>query len=337
MSLITRNNYEAYLLDYYEENLSPELMAELMLFFENNSDLKEDLEDFELLTLNPSEDKLSTKTHLKIEEGLITLINFEDFIIAEVEGENTKEESEALLLFLESNPNKKETLLAYQQTKLIAPTLIFGDKPSLKREQKVIPLYWWYTSAAAVILVLFLLKGVTWDNQKEDNPIVEKTEQVIPKNENKEIEVTPNIIEEIKQEEQKNMAANLLFKKKAPKKQPLKIEKHQPNNSLIEKEVDKPQLANNIKPILKDTILNKEVENIELEEDIQYADNVVITYEDEPVAVENEPTTKLDLIKAIINQRVKEKFTQSNNDNTDTETYAVNISMLGFGKNKNKK
>ncbi len=65
MSLITKNNYEAYLLDYVEENLSPELIAELMLFFENNPELKEDLEAFEIHELIAPCVVLKDKSHLK--------------------------------------------------------------------------------------------------------------------------------------------------------------------------------------------------------------------------------------------------------------------------------
>lgn len=324
------------MLDYYEENLSPELIAELMLFLENNSDLKEELEDFELLVLSPSEDKLSTKENLKIEEGLITSINFEQFVIAEIEEGNTVAQSEALKLFLHANPTKKETLLAYQQTKLIAPTLIFEDKPSLKKENKVIPLYWWYTSAAAIILALFLIKGLNWDNQKEDNPIVEKNEQLLPKEENQ--EVVPKIIEEIKLEEQNNVAVNSSSLKEQPKKKSLKIKEKNQKKIPLYKEADKPQLVNTIKPILKDTIINKVIKEIGVvEEEIQYADNVVITYEDENIVAEKDPKTKLDLIKAVINQRVKDKFMQPKNDNEEVETYAINVGMFGFGKNKRKK
>ena len=61
MSLITKNNYEAFLLDYVEGNLSPEHTAELMLFFENNPELKEDLDDFALLTLDVPETQLKNK------------------------------------------------------------------------------------------------------------------------------------------------------------------------------------------------------------------------------------------------------------------------------------
>ena len=44
MSNINRNNYEAFLLDYVEQNLTAELVAELMLFLEQNPDLKAELE-----------------------------------------------------------------------------------------------------------------------------------------------------------------------------------------------------------------------------------------------------------------------------------------------------
>jgi len=89
MNLITRKNYEAYLLDYVEGNLSPELIAELMLFLEQNPDLKEVLEDFEIHKLEPVEDLGFDKTRLKKETGIITSDNYEDFIIAEVESNRT--------------------------------------------------------------------------------------------------------------------------------------------------------------------------------------------------------------------------------------------------------
>ncbi len=66
MSLITKNNYEAFLLDYIEGNLSPEMRAELMLFFENHPELKEDLDDFELVSTNPEEIIFKDKESLKV-------------------------------------------------------------------------------------------------------------------------------------------------------------------------------------------------------------------------------------------------------------------------------
>ena len=48
MTLITKNNYEAYMLDYVEEKLSPELTNELMLFLENNPEIKMEIEKSEI-------------------------------------------------------------------------------------------------------------------------------------------------------------------------------------------------------------------------------------------------------------------------------------------------
>jgi len=160
MSLITKNNYEAFLLDYVEGNLSPEHTAELMLFFENNPELKEDLEEFDLLTLDVPETNLKNKEVLKIDENRITALTFDDYAIAEIEGLNSNEKSEEFAVFLKGNPIYQKEFEVYQKTKLVASTIVFDDKPALKREQKVIPLYWWVTSAAAVILALFLLNGI---------------------------------------------------------------------------------------------------------------------------------------------------------------------------------
>jgi hypothetical protein len=50
---INRENYEAYLLDYFEKELDPATVAELMLFLELNPDLKADFEEFENISLVP--------------------------------------------------------------------------------------------------------------------------------------------------------------------------------------------------------------------------------------------------------------------------------------------
>ena len=48
---INRHNYEAYFLDYYEKNLNPAQVKELMSFLDHNPDLKDEFNDFELISL----------------------------------------------------------------------------------------------------------------------------------------------------------------------------------------------------------------------------------------------------------------------------------------------
>ena len=141
MSLITINNYEAYLLDYVEENLSSELIAELMVFFEKNPELKEDLADFEIHELKPYQTEVLDKAPLKKEAELITELNCEAFFIAEIEGLNPPETSRELMRFLTKNPTLNSVFLAYQQTKLVGEKVIFNDKEALyKKNKRVIPI-----------------------------------------------------------------------------------------------------------------------------------------------------------------------------------------------------
>ena len=44
---INKNNYEAFFLDYHEGNLSPQQVADLLLFIEQHPELEEEFESFE--------------------------------------------------------------------------------------------------------------------------------------------------------------------------------------------------------------------------------------------------------------------------------------------------
>ena len=334
MNLITKNNYEAYLLDYIEGNLSPELIAELMLFFENNPELKEDIDSFEIHQLKPTKSILESKEGLKKEE-LITLLNYEDFIIAEIEGVNTKEESLELQLFLNQQPNKQVDFDDYKKTKLIASSIIFEDKKLLKkRERKVIPL-WWYTSAAAVVLILFLVKGLDFENSVEETAIANEVIEKEP------IDTLDDVmvIEKEEEIEAVNIATNEIEKsphyvktKKEQKENPVIV----PQKETIEYELAKNELKKN--DDVQDSL--PVIKNIELpDEEVLIADNVVITYEEEEKKPEQTeaPISRFKLIKEILNQRVKKKiFQQERNNNGEVTAYAVDVSGVGFTRNRRK-
>ena len=48
---INRDNYEAYFLDYFEGQLSLEMVEEVLMFADQNPDLRNVLEDFEAVSL----------------------------------------------------------------------------------------------------------------------------------------------------------------------------------------------------------------------------------------------------------------------------------------------
>lgn len=336
MSLITKNNYEAFLLDYVEGNLSPEHTAELMLFFENNPELKEDLEEFDLLTLEVPKTNLENKEALKIDEDIITALTFDDFAIAEIEDLNSKEQSAAFAAFLKENPTQQKEFEIYQKTKLVSSVLVFEDKPALKREQKVIPLYWWVTSAAAVILALFLLKGVNWSDEQImpiiANEIENKSGEEEPLN-NVETVVEENLIAE---------ETDVVEKVKE-----LRIEKaiqpKKPQSVIVKEKEPDVMLANETMPdVIKDSVsnqTNKPEEEIVDDEEFLLAstDDVKIVYEEDEVE-DNSSTnasaktpSKFDAVRAVIKQQVREKFLNKVKDET---AVALNDGPFSFLKRK---
>ena len=330
MSLITKNNYEAFLLDYVEGNLSPEHTAELMLFFENNPTLKEDLDGFEILSLHPSNESLVDKKALKIDEDKVTALTFDDFAIAEIEGLNSDQQSKEFAAYLKQNRDKQKEFEAYQKTKLIAPNVVFENKPALKRDQKVIPLYWWYTSAAAVILALFLLKGINWSDEKVTPIIANEIESV-------ETDKTPiNNVETVVEEHL--IAEEPEVNEQLEKEDKIIVQPKRQEPILVQEKEPEIILANKKTPdVIKDSIYNKSKENVDEELLLASTDDVVIVYEDE--VIEDNPSqnttqkkpSKFNAVRAAIKQQVRDKFLDKVKDES---TLAINDGPLRFFRRK---
>lgn len=159
MSNINKNNYEAFLLDYVEQNLSPEMVAELMLFLEQNPDLKAELDEYEntLFAQTP----VATFEH----KADIKQAAIEELMIAELEGLNNAKESAELQQAIKENALYASLFANYQKTILVPEQIVYADKNSLKhKETKVVPIYWWISSAAAVLFVVFTLNPFVTDN-----------------------------------------------------------------------------------------------------------------------------------------------------------------------------
>ena len=144
---INRKNYEAYFLDYRENNLSTEQVAELMIFLEDNPDLKVEFDSFESFTLQAEENiTFSKKEALKkttvssFGEVLQTTDNidsdnYEEKLIASLEGDISEEESMELAVFMELNPKVKLESNLYRSTTLEPELSIsYPNKESLKKK-----------------------------------------------------------------------------------------------------------------------------------------------------------------------------------------------------------
>ncbi|MGB0887381.1 MAG: hypothetical protein ACPGSL_04605 [Vicingaceae bacterium] len=338
MSLITKNNYEAYLLDYVEENLSPELIAELMLFFENNPELKEDLEAFEIHELIAPSIELVDKSQLKKEVNFITVSNYEDFIIAEVEGLNTPETSIQLNAFLAKNPSLQKDFVAYQNTKLLAPTIVFEDKKALfQKEAKVISLYWWSSAVAAAIVILVWFNGFNSSVKQQYFPLANTNHTNI--DDENEDSLSFYVFED-----EKPQIATVSKKITKNNKQEKNKEKGiKPSTEIVNEAEENPLAALPENKDVLDSVGQKEAtpEENEIEPDeVLLAENSVkIVYEDEllyngnPAPVKKK-MTKLQIFRKVIKKQIQAKVLDKGKDRM---LLAYNSKPANFIRGKNKK
>jgi hypothetical protein len=137
---INRDNYEAYFLDYYEGQLDPEMVAELMLFVELNPDLKPFLDDFELIMLEPSapvifDQKSRIKKNVHPATETIHELNCDEWFISEAEGLLSEEQISLIDNFVALNPGFEKDRRLYKAVKLTTDDkLVFANKEQLKQE-----------------------------------------------------------------------------------------------------------------------------------------------------------------------------------------------------------
>ncbi|MCD4772406.1 MAG: hypothetical protein K8R41_03365 [Bacteroidales bacterium] len=159
---INRNNYEIFFLDYHEGNLTPAMVEELLIFVENNPDLKEEFENFEEITIPIDESiKFDLKKSLKktsfINTKNINEENYEKFFIAYFENDLAENEKTELLDFINKNPLlKKEFELTGKIHLKTDETIIYDSKSSIKKypffSRKAI---YYSVGIAASLLILF--------------------------------------------------------------------------------------------------------------------------------------------------------------------------------------
>jgi len=163
MAKINRHNYESFFLDYFENNLSKNDVAELFLFLEKNKDLKPEFETFENIVLEPETIEYNTKHYLKKH---IDKTNIEAYIIADLENELAESDKEEYINFISENALYAPLIARYKRTILPKEKIIYPDKNSLKKSAKLTPLFWKISSAVSVAVILLFLALLQVPNQQ---------------------------------------------------------------------------------------------------------------------------------------------------------------------------
>jgi len=182
---INRLNYEIYLVDYLDGKLGASQVDELLLFLDQNPDIKEELEGIEDAVLVAETSVFPNKSSLKKKSFLKNGIDNEfDFqCIAATEGLLSNDEKIAFEISMQGDPIKQNAYKNYQKA-IIQPqaAIQYPHKSHLKRTA-IIPIRYSYLrasiSAAATITLLLgvytIGKLVIKENHIENRMIVAET------------------------------------------------------------------------------------------------------------------------------------------------------------------
>lgn len=147
---INIENYEAFLLDYMEGNLSTEDLVSLQMFAAQHPHLNIDLNDLELVELE------TEKIHFNEKENLKKPLVSDEQFVAYIENELSQKEKQNLDTICIANENLAKELRLYKSTIISADaSIVFENKNSLKKQEtKVLWLFSREVLAAAASLIL---------------------------------------------------------------------------------------------------------------------------------------------------------------------------------------
>jgi hypothetical protein len=160
MEKIDKNNYEVWVIDYFDGKLNAVEIKALLTFLDKHPDLKEEFESFDHSPITADQLTFDNKSTLKKEpvstyenigEG-----NYEELFIAYHEGDLTEKEEESVDAFVGINPQLNNEFELFGKIKLTAEeSLIYEGKTDLKRNPRI-GIYWWVSSSAAAVLFIML-------------------------------------------------------------------------------------------------------------------------------------------------------------------------------------
>ncbi len=176
--MISRQNYEEWLIDYLDGNLSESHRKEVEGFLANNPDIQTEFAGMEEAGLEGTKEIISFPArHLLYqneinESGGISESNYKEWFIASIEGDLRPEQEQKLAAFLGANPALNKEFEAFQNTRLNADTrIMYPEKQKLYQKARMLPLLQnkrFFGSAAAVIGLL-LLSGLWFLADKSDS------------------------------------------------------------------------------------------------------------------------------------------------------------------------
>jgi hypothetical protein len=133
---IDHTNYEAWLLDRLEGNLSAQQLAMLDAFLAANPGLDAGMD--ELPSLDQYDQRLSVADKDALKRSLpptgLPAAPIDDHLIAKFEGDLTVEQEQALRVYLVDHPEHQRSERLYEVSRLLPEALAYADKVALERQ-----------------------------------------------------------------------------------------------------------------------------------------------------------------------------------------------------------
>jgi hypothetical protein len=171
---LSRNNYEEYFILYMDNELDSKSRLEVESFAQENPDLKAELDMLMQSKLTPDDDIsfLDKDSLMRFHQSTITLDNYQEWLVAYIDNELTKEDREDAERFIAGNPSIQRELNLLQRTKLQPESIVFPYKESLYRKEekaRVIAFSWRRIAVAAVLLLAISTTAIVLINNKKGN------------------------------------------------------------------------------------------------------------------------------------------------------------------------
>ncbi len=151
---IDRSNYEIWLIDWLDGNLSRIEAEQLMAFLNENRDILEEYSELTTFRLSPSEISFTQKDDLIKKAEEISESQFEYLCVAYLEKDLTYDQQSEVKELIDLYPDKKKSFELIQKTKLLPEDIKYEKKKQLIRMtivQKVMRFSYIGLSAAAII------------------------------------------------------------------------------------------------------------------------------------------------------------------------------------------
>ena len=154
---IDRSNYEIWLIDWLDNNLSDQQVEQLKIFLGENTDLMEEFEEMNRCNLKPSNKSFIHKDLLKKSLADLTDSQFEYLCVASLENDLSDSQHNELEEIIEKDHEKRKTHDLIQRTRLSPTNISYKHKDRLFKKttaQKILRISVIGLSAAAVITLI---------------------------------------------------------------------------------------------------------------------------------------------------------------------------------------